>query len=485
MRTFTSKNYDWRKLPVILKRFSLQHKLAWCSHFAAVSCGDWRYDAGKLKGVPHPLPWELNTIAMLSLCGQEYDCQDLDQHKFYRIVNAVRTATPFKKGDDFDSVMNHFVVRAQFFYQTDVRVFLSRYRFIFAHSAVRLEEVVEERLGVPYRNILGMAVCAWAMGINGESFVDVLNGLSRNRNVDIELLNRSIGPLCMDHEDFAQAQSRKIELSPRGYILADNLLEQYPYVRVQEGIVLPLPYLLKNAVTVGVLHRITSGENVGLRAEIGKKVLEDYVVQLMRHADFYDEVFSERMYQRNGKNSPDVIAYRGDKCVLMEVKFKEPTLRLRSLDPEDERDLDDACANAVVQVYTGIKDRAQYLKERIFSAENVFGLVVLFEEPNLSRGRVFERLKILHPELSVDELAYIRRHIRIISLYDVEVMSARHHGMFDVLDIYLHGDESRLYDRSFSLLDEDAESLDVYGFDDLMEYAEQGIKGLFQERKSA
>jgi len=65
--------YDWVKLPVVLKRFPLQHKLAWCYRYAQTVCPGWRYDAVALKSTPHPLPWELNIIAMLSVYGVEYD----------------------------------------------------------------------------------------------------------------------------------------------------------------------------------------------------------------------------------------------------------------------------------------------------------------------------------------------------------------------------------------------------------------------------
>lgn len=474
--------YDWKKLPVVMKRFPLSQKLAWCSKYAFEVCPNWYYDAQKLKSIPHPMPWELNVVAMLSILGEEYDNKLLDQRKFFAIVNAIRTAILFHDGDDFESVMHHCVVGSQMFYQTEVRVFLSRYYYIFTHQSVSLDKIVEEELGVPYRNLLGLAMFVWSCGVNGEPFMPVLDGLVHNKNVRIEdSFRKAVSALSLTRQEFIRRQNKKIDLSPRGYLLADNILEQYPFLRIEDSVTLPLSYLVKNAVTVGLLHRIATGDRIELRNEIGKRVIEDYVCKIMKFSGAYDQVFPERPYERNAKRSPDVIAFKDEECVLIEVKFKEPILKLRSLQPEDERGLDVACAKAIEQLYRGIKEREKYLKEKQFDESHIYGLVVLFEEPRLSRYRIFECLKELHPDWTDEILAYLKAHVRVVSLYDLEVICFRHHGVFNVLNYY-KDNQDHVYDMSFFLLDKPEDvKLDIPDFDDMIEHAIPGFSEMISD----
>ena len=478
-----SENYDWRKLPAILKRFSLADKLRWCSYYASSVCPDWCYDMERLKGEPHPFPWELNLIAMLAIAGREYDTQRVTKNIFNKFINTIRIASPISKEDDFESVVLHFLVGPQLLYQTDVRIFLSRYFYMFTHPDVRLDLIVEQKLDVPYCNLLGLAVMAWALGVNNQSISVELSKLYRNKNVIVaDKMRRAISALSLDRETFVVKQNEKINLSKRGYILADNILEQFPFLRCDDIFILPLPYLLKNAVSVGLLHRIASGESVGLRAEIGKKIIEEYVYEIMKYSGRYDFVSREIRYRRNGRDSPDVIAYKNDICVFMEVKFKKPILKLRTLDPGDEEVLDKMCAQAIAQVYRGIIERKEYIKEKTFSDDNVFGLVVLFEEPNLSRSRIFTALAKEHPEWDGATIAYIKRHIRIVSLYDIEVICFRHHDVIGVLKQYYTGSEKDLFNLTFFSMDDASmvKNLDIFSFRKMLDYATQGFFEMIQ-----
>lgn len=478
-----SENYDWRKLPVILKRFRLDDKLRWCSYYASSVSSDWRYDMERLNGEPHPFPWELNLIAMLAIAGKEYDTQAVTKNIFHKFINTIRTAIPFSRGDDFESVVLHFLMAPQLLYQVDVRIFLTRYFYIFTHSEVHLDSIVEKKLDVPYCNLLGLAVMAWALGVNNQSISMELSNLYRNKNVIVaDRMRRAISALSLDRETFVVKQTEKINSSKRGYILADNILEQFPFLRRGDTFILPLPYLLKNAVSIGLLHRITSGESVGLRAEIGKKIIEEYVYEIMKYSGCYDFVSREIKYRRNGRDSPDVIAYKNDTCVFMEVKFKKPILKLRTLDPDDEEGLDKMCAQAIAQVYRGIIERKEYIKERTFSDDNVFGLVVLFEEPNLSRSRIFAVLAKEHPEWDDVTIAYIKRHIRVVSLYDIEVICFRHHDVIGVLKQYYAGSEKDLFNLTFYSMDDASmvKNLDIFSFQKMLDYATQGFLEMIQ-----
>lgn len=480
-----SENYDWKKLPVILKRFKLDDKLGWCSYYASSVCPDWRYDMERSKGEPHPFPWELDIIAMLAIAGTEYDTQVVTKNIFHKFINTVRTAIPFSRGDDFESVVLHFLMRPQLLYQTDVRIFLTRYFYMFTHSDVHLDLVVEKKLGVPYCNLLGLTVMAWALGVNNQSISVLLANLYRNKNIIVaDKMRCAISALSLDRETFVAQQNDKINLSKRGYILADNILEQFPFLRLGDTFILPLPYLLKNAVSIGLLHRIASGENVGLRAEIGKKILEEYVCEIMKYSGCYDFVSREIKYRRNGRDSPDVIASKNDVCVFMEVKFKEPILKLRTLDPHDEERLDTMCAQAIAQVYKGMVERKEYIKERIFSDDNVFGIVVLFEEPNLSRARIFAALAKEHPEWDGATIAYIKRHIRVVSLYDIEVICFRHHDVIGVLQQYCAGSEKDLFNLTFFSMDDASgvKNLDIFSLQKMLDYATQGFSEMIIDK---
>ena len=482
-----SEKYDWRKLPVILKRYNFKQKLEWCSYYASLVCPDWCYRLETLQGKPHPFPWELNLIAMLSIAGTEYNTHVVTENTFKKFVNSIRDALPFENNDDPESVLLHYVMGFQLLYQTNVGILFSRYYYIFTHPSVRLDLIVEKILGVPYCQLLGLAVMSWAWSSNNRFIVKELENLCHNKNSSVtKKVLRVVSALSLDRKTFIAKQKEKIDLSKRGYLLADNLLEQFPFIRDKDSFLLPLPYLLKNAVSTGLLHRIASGENVDLRAKIGKDVLEDYVLEIMKYSGCYDFVSPEIVYHHNSKKSPDVLALKDDDCVLLEVKFKEPILKARTLYPCDEEDMDMMCAKAIEQVYRGIKEREEYIKDKLFHDENVFGLVVLFEEPNLSRARIFSNLVKEHPEWNNETIQYIKRHIRIVRLYDIEVLCFMHHDVIEVLKQYSKGEEQDLYNLPFSSrsIDSKENQIDILNFHNMLKYATRGFAEMTQNEEN-
>lgn len=480
-----NKKLDWKKVPVVLKRYSLFDKIYWSAFFARNICPQWRYDPdyAKEKIGQHPLPWNLNIFAMLSLANYEYDYQPMPRKRFGEIYNSISSAIPFDRSDDFESVMSHFVIGSQLHYQANVAVYLSRYYYMFTHNKLRLDKIVEERLNVPYKSLLSFAAFAWAIESNGENLIEVLNGLRRNKNIGLgENLVKAVDALTIERKEFSVRQLEKISKSPRGYLLADNLLEQYPFVKEGDARCLPLPYLIKSAVTSGLVKRIASGENVALRAEIGKEIVEEYLKDVVESSKSYDYVGSERLYNQGHDRSPDVIAYKDSKCVLFEMKFKEAPLSLRGLKPENEAALDNQCADAVEQVLKGVDNRAMYLRERNFEDDDVYGVVVFFEELNLSRARILEILLKRHPEWKTNgRLEFFKTHIRIVSLYDIEIVSFRGHTVFPVLEHYKeHSDE--WMNRVLFDLDEKSDRFEIPWFQGMLDYGIDGFQEMIVER---
>lgn len=419
------------KVRTMVKRFSFVEKMAWSSLCARKLCPDWMFDVNAPGDFFLKYPWTVEPFAMIAVTEGEWGLQALKQDSFMRMLSGLWNSVPFDRKADPEMVIGQYIYRPQYMLRKDPRIYLSRFYYIFTHDSVRLDRRFEEKFKVPYLDAIAVANMIYAMENSGENCMAVLNGLCVNKAIefDVRRLVAALRIFVLNRSDFAERQRAKWN-SAKNILLAENMLNTYPFIEYGHQIHFPVPYLMRYASTYGLFHRVVPIEDGSLRSDVGKKILEEYVLKLLRYSGAYDYVLAERVYTDDSSSlSPDAICISGDKCLLVEVKLKEPDDKLRSLNRKDRNTWVSAAYEALSQLWRNFQDRRRYL-DCDYDQESVFGVVVVFEDAGIELKHVFGRFERFHPDADMD---FVRRHFKIVELYDLELICARKQSLLDVM----------------------------------------------------
>ena len=204
-----------------------------------------------------------------------------------------------------------------------------------------------------------------------------------------------------------------------------------------------------------MLNRITLRDNE-LRRAIGKEVIEAYLYDIVGQLDTVSWISPEIPY-KNGKANlltSDVIAAEDDAVVFYDTKVITPSLKLRKFDAaEIENDIE-IYAEDVIQIYNQINNYLQGLfqLDKMYSKENIYGIVVVLEDAVVSRKRVYEKVYDILQEtvtLSEEEKNYICSHIKVLPLRAIECMILQNTSLLPGLKEQLDKPE-RWYDYTYT-----------------------------------
>lgn len=244
----------------------------------------------------------------------------------------------------------------------------------------------------------------------------------------------------------------------------DNIIDQYyglkiqylyPFISGQDFTYVPSPYLVINAVTESMLNRITLGDGK-LRRAIGKEVIEGYLYDIVSQLDSVTWVSPEIEY-RKGKDkllTSDVIAAEDDAVIFYDTKAITPSLKLRKFDAAEIENDVRIYAEDVIQIYNQVKNYLQGLfrLDKVYSKDNIYGIVVVLEDAVVSRKKVYEKVYALLEEtatLSEEEKNYICSHIKVLPLRAIECMILQNTSLLPELKEQLDKPE-KWYDYTYT-----------------------------------
>ncbi|WP_249598949.1 hypothetical protein [Peribacillus frigoritolerans] len=437
---------EYKRVPIILKRFDFGSKMKICQeHSKEVMSINGLINIYELR--QKPLPWELETFALFAvLTTWEYSNRSLEdrqgRRQFVNIINAIKNYEhpKLKITSDNKGFLKRFLIvtgLTQFPIQDDIRFKLYRYSYIFNFENVKvnMKQQFVEKFGCEYDEFkkLGFIIqCMFSKELNRQIDPSIMDYVFKK-------YNHVIKHLLMDREDFVSLQKKVTKDIPQ-YMYGYNYFYQFPFIRYNQDIFLPLPHLIIHSVTSSLLSRLTKGNNQ-LRSLFGKEVLESYLLHLSNLCESIDEVKSEYGYnfKRNGRRTLDIMIRKGNQCLMMDSKSMSPKFGLRDLTEKDVEDTVDRMVENVMQVYRHITERFQseyypFGTKIDFSKENVFGAVVLHEDNYIQREiimmRAAEELDISHES---DEYKYLCSNVKLISLYEFEQMMFRKDDVLQLL----------------------------------------------------
>lgn len=411
-----------QKFPVAFKRFRFEDKYRRSVIWSLQSIR-WSGDLDSREG-SIPFPWEVSLFAMLSMFGEEETARPMNYRESVKLMNFIRNNMFMFFDADIRCHLPTALAAVEYRYQYNFKILLQRFLYFFKFQNSELDMPLEilSRLGVAADALIDLAFLLVALGFNGVPFE--VFGQTIQSSPDCffsgEMID-ALKALSIPKQEFSTLQQEHFGKSPRGYFLARNVLDEHPFILVDDKYFLPAPHLAVLASTYGALSRITR-ENNPLCSRIGKYVQEPYLLKLFQNASCYQSVSGEIKYgSHKSSDSPDVIACDEDFCLLIDSKFSRPSFKIRDLTIAQAKEAAEKYSEYVKQLFKQLSLRSQYL-DREFDDEHVFGLIVVFEDSLVFREFVYDAVSRDFP----DDIDYIKRHIHIVPLQEVEKFCYHH-----------------------------------------------------------
>lgn len=432
---YSSQYNQYDRIPLLLKRYSLKEKMRVATYH---SCETIQFNK-KMRQIPRKpmvLPWCLETFVMLSLEAKEFQNDDFrgkNEAKFNDMCNAIWEETSFVtdlSSEDFTFLDFYLPATAltQFHLQEVNTIRQYRYWTIFNDSSepVNLKEIFKAKMGAEYNDflLLGRILQALFIAQSQDKRLAILPKILPfllNRFSDVAK------KLMISRTDYITLQNRFTDQTNKPYSYLYSLCPSYQYTFISEDDVVffPLPHLLDQNITSSLMFRLTEGDNK-LRRDIGKYILEKYLFNLVNDTGIYEEVFPEKKYKYKGtqSNSPDVLARQGKSVLFIDSKSTVPAIGIRLFDVAAYEKNIGIVAENIKKLYQQIKRFKLYnpfLGEVQQSEEDYWGIVVVLEDSFIQRGHYYKKAcEILDIVEDSDEWKWIRNHIKVVSLYEVE-----------------------------------------------------------------
>ncbi len=430
-----------------LKRYSFESKMGICNRYSQLLING----VGNIKKSELSasiLPWELECFVMLAIkATPEYSNTSFEGKRvkdFLKMMEGIRNSD-YKdliqnNGEEFFKRWRSSLALVQLSVQEDITVKLFRYTYVFDYQSAKIDmrESFHKAFGIYYEQVmlLGAFMNLWyGTDINGK-YPFIINDLL------FGLFYDAFQFLTINYKDYVN-QLDLITSKKDDYLTCLRPSYSYPFVERGGIIYYPLPHLMGKAVTESVLYRFTENQDE-LRKIIGKEVLESYVLDVLSEAKCYKDISPEKKYkgERNTDGlTVDVMATTEDNSLLfVEVKSAVPPRDLRKHDKEAYEKTCMKVAENVVQLYKNIivnyrqfDSYNPFPEKGLFDVENCWGVLVVLEDNYVDRTDIFDiAAEKLCLDKDSDKYKWLLSHIKILSLYDVEVYSFKGISMVDV-----------------------------------------------------
>ena len=213
---------------------------------------------------PMPWPWELNELAAIFVSGEDGKLEELPDPLFRIMINALRSAAPkraFKGIDDVKRYLSYNVAMQQFPYQQDALIVFLRYKFLFSvvdeTHGLDMPRKFRTTFNVDYEDVAALSALTFLAAAQNIFWDKYIWDFKRKHSCRISATFESVVELfAIDRHDYAKRQAALIGFSSDGLSNAQNLLEQYPFVKTRDDYFLPLPYLVNLATTRHLFDRM-------------------------------------------------------------------------------------------------------------------------------------------------------------------------------------------------------------------------------------
>lgn len=422
-----------------LRYYPFIEKMSFCQNYATKIMNFTKLSLFDVTNIV--FPWELEVFAEFSLFADGNDAfksfNDTDGTDFIEIINTIRNYQhPFlkkQKNMDFANAFMMVTGLQQFKSQESILHRLYRYKYFwgFENQNINMPLVFSEKFGGKcYERFIELATLIFfytSLKSNVKKVVE---------EIFVKYLD-IIDHIKITREEYKSKQSNKNDENYENAIYGFNYLHSFPFIEYSNLILLPLPYLVIDAVTDSLLTRATNDDD-HLREIIGKEVAQSYIESIFHESNTYEEVIPETKYYI-GKNkiySPDIMIKDHDNFCFIDTKLSTPKLEIRKFNQKEINTTIERYAKYVIQIYHRIKEFINgsyypFSKKNKVDVENTFGIVAVLEEAYISRRQIYDEvIKKLDIDYESEEAKFIRVHIKFTNFRDLESFAFNSQNIF-------------------------------------------------------
>ena len=436
---------EYERLPILMKRYSFEEKMR-IAHLHSSAAILFNQKIRKDETIV--FPWCVETFVMLAIEAKEYsdgNFQGKNSKKAIKMFNEIWAATseilrrPCGRFGFMDVFLPSTLLTQSKSQEIDW-IYKYRYWYAFGHNfdSLPLKDIFEERMEGTYEEYL----------LFGEILMVVFLARAENKNITIprkvlkyifyERFPRITMQMMISRDDYIQLQHNYIKNKddPYRYVYSLCPSVQYPLVEFKGKIYFPLPHLLIQSVTSSLMYRLTEGD-VSLRREIGKHVWEQYLYDLIKDSEAYQEIVREPKYKRLNADSlaPDVVARCGKEVLFAESKSTVPSLGIRIGDEEDYEKNIDIVGEYIAKLAKRMWEFREYNpfgEAASLDRKDHWGVIVVHEDSYMRRHFYHEKAReYLNLLEESEEWTWVVEHIKVASLYEVEKICLSGYSILD------------------------------------------------------
>ena len=398
------------------------------------------------------LPRELETLLTFFVISKEYpgsSVKQIEDRKFVNMINAIKDHTPKQVSDGPDeALLNRLLISSlqQFEVQEVAKYVFYRYNyfFTFINENINMTEIFKKKFNIPFERFVEFA-------LNIEMLFFIKNKTSTYFKYAFSKYKDVIRNLLITRDDYID----KIDFFTQSvdlYSIGIKPCNSFPFIECNGDIYLPLPHCIIPAITHSLFLRLTDKNNK-IKNLFGKNVYENYLFDILKEAEIFDETLGEFIYGKEHKRTPDVMCRKGNKYVFYEAKSMVPYFDTRCLNKEKINSEIDKISDAIRQLYNQIElfcngEYNFFEEQQTIDKSNCFGIVVLLKDSFISRKEIYLNFANKN-NISVDSLEYkwVINHIKIVSIYEIERYAFTSSSIIKAIEEQI--DSSEPYNHSF------------------------------------
>lgn len=429
---------ETQKLVKRIRRFSFESKMHMIQE-KSFALGKRMMRKSPAEMREYELPEELEALAMFSvLCGEWNGNQACFGEKDYTsFINFIRKKSDFLISDlDGEDYLNHLfplLSARQFWWQENLFFRFYRFHSYFGMRTAGLDMPKEfyDYFGFQYQDAISLTIDLFSSMEMIHRSGD-FEGCQNQVEKIIKKYQKAFASLCKPRNEALEIV-HKFASSESDYYSCLSPFVLYPFIEYENSVYFPVIYDLILAITDSLMFRIHTD-----RPWVKKKmneVYEQYLFQIVKGSDLFDEVVRECEYDRGQKKTLDVLARKGESYLLLDSKSYTPKASLRTYNDNALNNDIERIAEGMVQVYKHIRYRfgSEYNPfNTVINRDHVFGILALQTDSFISRNTLYRKAAGI-AEIAVNSSEFTwRRHHVLIS--DMRILENNLFTSTDILD---------------------------------------------------